>query len=67
MSGPARTADVTIEVTYRITDTATEGEMLDAVLKGMRELAIGVHHQEAESKLTAVRGGVRTIRSGGHL
>jgi len=54
MSGPARTAVVEVTMKFEITDTATEGEMLDRVLYVLKQM-------EALVQLENVNGTVRQI------
>lgn len=67
MSGPARTAEVTVTATYRITDAATEGEMIDSVLKALRDLGFEARHENSQFKLTGITSSVKTISTGGHI
>lgn len=67
MSGPARTAEVTVTVTYRITDNATEGEMIDRVNQVIRNTNAATHSPEGNSGITAVESRIKTIHTGGHL
>lgn len=68
MSGPARTAEVTVMVQVKITDTATEGEMLDAVLTAVRGLTVELQADNGSAKiLRSNNASVVTISTGGHL
>lgn len=68
MSGPARTADVTVKLRVRFTDTATEGEMLDAVIKAVRTAEFELFSPGGSYEVTGVEcASVITKSTGGHL
>jgi hypothetical protein len=67
MSGPARTALITVEIAFKVTDTATEGEMLDAVVSAVREVQPKQEHPGATIKVRDVTTHVTTISTGGSL
>ena len=68
MSGPARSAVVRVEVKVKITDTATEGEMLDAVIKSLDGLTVKLYSDGGSFEVTGVEcASVVTNGIGGHL
>lgn len=67
MSGPARTALLTIQIDLRVTDTATEGEMLDAVTTALREAHPDLQHPGASATVLSVSSEITTKSTGGHL
>lgn len=67
MSGPARTAMVTIEVTYRITDTATEGEMVDAAICAVRDARPTLMSAAGGARVAGISARVTTDHTGGSL
>ena len=67
MSGPARTAEVTVQVTYRITDTATEGEMIDGLHRVIRNTGVALDSEAGSVAITGVESHIKTISTGGHL
>lgn len=67
MSGPARTAMLTVEISFRVTDTMTEGEMLDAVVSAVRGVKPEQQHPGATITVHVVTTNVTTISTGGHL
>ncbi len=67
MSGPARTALLTVVLDMRVTDTATEGEMLDAVTTALREVQPGMQHSGAVITVTGVTTSIQTESTGGSL
>jgi hypothetical protein len=67
MSGPARTAAVTVTVELSVTDTATEGEMVDAVNAAIRAIEPERKHPGATVKACGVTTEITTAHTGGHL
>lgn len=67
MSGPARTAMVTVEVTFRITDTATEGEMVDAAICSVNNARPTLMSAGGSSTVCGVTAKITTKATGGHL
>lgn len=64
-----RTADIVAEIRFRITDQATEGQMLDAVLDAARKLDImtETRHPDAIIEIRVLSGTVVTVGTGGSL
>lgn len=67
MSGPARTAEVVLEVTFRITDYATEGEMVDAAICAVKAARPTLQSTEGSAVVGSVAARVETKRTGGSL
>jgi len=67
VSGPARTADVIVKMRIRVTDTATEGEMVDHVLDALRRVQVESVHENATLDITEVGAAVITKHTGGSL
>jgi len=70
MSGPARTALVEVTMKFEITDTATEGEMLDEVIGALVQLDehIALRSPNGKIKRTGLTTSSVTTKSvGGHL
>jgi hypothetical protein len=68
VSGQARTADVFAQIQVKITDTATEGEMLDAVVAAVGRLNIALQAEGGSAEVSrVVRASVVTRNVGGHL
>lgn len=68
MSGTARSAVVRVEVKVKITDTATEGQMLDAVIKSLDGLDVKLYSDGGSFEVVGVEcASVVTNSTGGHL
>jgi len=67
MSGPARTAMLTVELDITVTDTATEGEMVDAVTTALWQVHPELQHPGATFKVTGISTSITTKGLGGHL
>ena len=67
MSGPARTALLTVSLDIMITDTLTEGEMVDAVTTALREAHPVLQHPGATFKVRGMDTRITTTSTGGHL
>lgn len=67
MSGPARTALVTVEVTFRMTDIATEGEMIDAAICAVKEARPTLKSSGGTVLPGGIRASITTKHTGGHL
>lgn len=68
MSGPARTAEVRVTVRVKITDTATEGEMLDAVVAAVDGMEVKLQSDGGDFKVLGVQAAsVVTGSTGGWL
>lgn len=68
MSGPARTAEICVKLRIKITDNATEGEMLDAVYRALAQADIGLQNPNGTVCIDRPETvSVITKGTGGHL